>query len=124
PLTTSKGTVTLQGNGWTRVVAIIHDAAGRIGQAEYRIYVAPYPEEFRQNYTYASFSAGLPGQLDSTPGAPANPSDSKSFKLDYNGTIFLNITAADAAAAQTGNDAANTALIEAHLREQGSQQDV
>lgn len=123
PLKAQKGSIALAGNGWTRVVAFVHDADGRIGQAEFQVFVAPYPEEFRQTYT-GNPQAGVPASADGTPLTTVAPGESKSFKLDYNGTLYLNLTAVDPVAANAGDqDPANTAQVEVHLREQGATQD-
>ncbi len=124
PVTGSKGTVTLTGNGWTRVIAILHDAEGRIGQAEWPVYVAPYPEDYQKTF-YQNFSAGAPAQLDAAPVSVA-PGGTLSFKTDYNGTAFVNVTFLDPPSQQAlpAADPANACAGEFHLREQGSQTDL
>jgi plastocyanin len=121
-VTGSKGTVTLAGNGWTRVVALLRDADGRVGQADYAIYVAPFPENYNKTFP-ADFTAGTPAQLDAAPSVA--PPTTTSFKTDYNGTAFVNVTFLDVAEqnAPAGTSPAGTCSGEWHLQEQGSTQD-
>lgn len=118
----SKGAITLTGNGWSRVVVIVHDADGRIGQAEWNVYIAPFPETFHKTYN-ANFNAGTPSQADSVPVAVA-PSQSFAFKTDYNGTVYINATFLDVPSQNApAPDPANTCVGEWHLQEQGITQD-
>lgn len=115
PLDAASGEVKLEGEGWQRLVVIMQDSEGRIGSAEVPVYVtASLPENFQKTETF-SFNVG---------GAPeAEGPQSKSFALDYNGTMFLNFTAVDAVSGTSGQADANLAQVEIHLKEQGATQD-
>jgi plastocyanin len=125
PLANDRGTITLTGNGWSRVVVIVHDAEGRMGEADYPIYVAPFPATYHNTFN-VTLASGAPPQADGVPAGVA-ASDTKAFKLDYNGTAFVNVTFLDPVAQNLGptgqTEPASACAGEWHLQEQGATQD-
>lgn len=119
------GKATIQGVGWQRVVMLSKDSQGRYGAAEYDVYATstlPAPGHW-------FFNLSTPhGAPDAAPGAAGGDFDSKSFKPDFNGTMFVNYTARSAPAATlngAGQPVPDPATkVQIHVKEAGIEQDV
>jgi plastocyanin len=118
PLKDPKGNATVAGNGWQRVRVYAMDGDGRLGNATVDVYVAPYPT-FTKAPKAMSFPAGLGPAAQQ--GTTAVGPQTDSFATDYNGTIYLNYTAKDAATQNGGPQ--NLATVDVHLKMSGETQD-
>lgn len=112
PVEGASGEVTVDGEGWQRIVAVLQDEEGRIGSAEAHVYVTSDLPSFAGEKVEFSFPVG---------GAPSSAVApvTKSFTLAHGGWIFLNWTATDAGSAA----GQSVSEIEIHVRQQGETQD-
>lgn len=113
-LAEASGMLTVEGEGWQRVVAIAQDKDGRIGVAEMPLYVTatlPAFTTFSKTFTFAA--GGVPG-VQAAPDE-AEPPQTEKITLAQGGKVFLNFTGADATT--------QLADFEIHLTKQGATQD-
>lgn len=115
PLTGKSGTINADGQGWRRIYLYTHDSTGALGTAFYDVYVGTLPT-FTSLKFPLDFAAG---------GAPAEAQAPllQSFVTNYNGTMWLNYTASDAANAASAGATPNVALVTVKLKDQGANGD-
>ena len=112
----ASGAVTVDGEGWQRIVVVMQDADGRIGSAEHHIYATATMPAFETKTFTFDFAVGGPDEID-----PVEGPQSQTFKLDLGGKLFVNFTAVDAPGGASGD--ANLAEAELHVVKQGETQD-
>lgn len=110
------GSVTVDGEGWQRILVVMQDGDGRIGSAEHHIYATSTLPAFETKTFTFDFNVGGPDEID-----PVESPQSQTFKLDLGGKLYVNYTAVDAAGGASGD--ANLAEAELHVVKQGETQD-
>lgn len=116
PLTEANGTITVDGEGWQRIVAVFTDSEGRLGIAEKAIYATAELPSFKPETKEFTFAYGA-SQLSGTAAAPA--AKSEPVTLAHGGLVFLNYTFTDAASPS----GASPAAVEVHFTKDGETQD-
>lgn len=100
--------------GWQRVRLFALDAEGRFGVAQYDAYVALLPGVFAKDVPF-EFQAPSPSAAP----VPVQGPTQATFATAWNGTIFVNFTAEDAAAPATSAAGQNLAQVTVRLRVMG-----
>lgn len=112
-LKAASGEVAVTGNGWQRIVVLMQDSEGRVGASETRIYVTSELPAFPAQSIPLDFTVG---------GVPeAAPALKVPVKFDHNGTVTINVSVQDAAAANGAP--VNNALVSISFAEDGATQD-
>lgn len=113
-LAKASGSVVVQGDGWQRIRLVAVDAEGRFGSADLPLYVKALPTYEGEPIPVTFTAGGLPEE--------AVAAFTKSFALEYNGT--LNVTWSFVDAPAKNGAPANNAEVDVHVFPQGSEQDV
>jgi plastocyanin len=106
----SGGTVTIDPNprGWQRIRLFAWDATGRMGVANYDVYVSDLPVFQPKSVPISFHAGGLPSQA-------VQPSLS-TILTTYNGTMFVNFTVKDAGGPAESAAGQNLAQVTVHVR--------